>query len=70
VDPTKGDRNEKWAQGDTRRFHRRVGCRCYPGGASDAEPEYEYPSRMAKKKDFKKMGRGPRTRRKKEKKGK
>jgi hypothetical protein len=38
--------------------------------AEDAEPEYEYPSRMAKKKDFKKMGRGPRTRRKKEKKGK
>jgi hypothetical protein len=38
--------------------------------AEDAEPEYEYPSRMAKKKDSKKMGSGPRTRRKKEKKGK
>jgi len=36
----------------------------------DAEPEYEYPSRMAKKKDFKKMGSGPCTRRKKAKKGK
>jgi hypothetical protein len=36
----------------------------------DAEPEHEYRSRMAKKKDSKKMGSGPRTRRKKEKKGK
>ena len=36
----------------------------------DAEPAYEYPSRKAKKMDSKKMGRGPRTRRKKEKKGK
>jgi hypothetical protein len=36
----------------------------------EAEPEYEYPSRKAKKKDWKKMGSGPRTRRKKEKKGK
>ena len=36
----------------------------------DAEPAYEYPSRKAKKKDSKKMGSGPRTRRKKEKKGK
>jgi hypothetical protein len=35
-----------------------------------AEPEHEYPSRKAKKKDSKKMGSGPRTRRKKEKKGK
>lgn len=38
--------------------------------AEDAEPEHEYPSRKAKKKDSKKMGSGPRTRRKKEKKGK
>jgi hypothetical protein len=38
--------------------------------AEDAEPEHEYPSRWAKKKDAKKMGSGPRTRRKKEKKGK
>ena len=38
--------------------------------AEDAEPAYEYPSRKAKKKDSKKMGNGPRTRRKKEKKGK
>jgi hypothetical protein len=36
----------------------------------EAEPEYEYPSRKAKKKDSKMMGSGPRTRRKKEKKGK
>jgi len=36
----------------------------------DAEPAYEYPSRKAKKMDSKKMGSGPRTRRKKEKKGK
>jgi hypothetical protein len=36
----------------------------------DAEPEYEYPSRKAKKMVSKKMGNGPRTRRKKEKKGK
>jgi hypothetical protein len=36
----------------------------------DAEPEHEYPSRKAKKKDAMKMGSGPRTRRKKEKKGK
>jgi hypothetical protein len=38
--------------------------------AEDAEPEHVYPSRMAKKKDAKKMGSGPRTRRKKQKKGK
>jgi hypothetical protein len=38
--------------------------------AEEAEPDYEYPSRMAKKKDAKKMGSGPRTRHKKEKKGK
>jgi hypothetical protein len=38
--------------------------------AEEAEPEYEYPSRKAKKMDIKKMGSGPRTQRKKEKKGK
>lgn len=36
----------------------------------DAEPEHVYPTRKAKKKDAKKMGSGPRTRRKKHKKGK
>jgi hypothetical protein len=36
----------------------------------DAEPEHEYPTRMAKKKDHKKIGSGPRTRHKKQKKGK
>ncbi len=38
--------------------------------AEEAEPEHVHPSRKAKKKDSKKMGSGPRTRRKKEKKGK
>ena len=36
----------------------------------DAEPEHEYPTRKAKKKDHKKIGSGPRTRNKKRKKGK
>lgn len=38
--------------------------------AEEAEPEHEYPSGKAKKMDTKKMGSGPRTQRKKEKKGK